>query len=405
MQSRYLRVLILTAFMVSLLATAGFAARRSSLAGNLLIKDRDDVFFMPQSIHDYKRMVTFDFGSNMSTGNGGIVFGNESITFGAFAHKTDFIGAIPTAFGTSGDINTMNAAGSNDFAGILAFPYSPAMNWVDAIIGFGSEEMPWGIRVSLGSASQVSEPVGTPKNENTTTAFNIVGGTTINEDVEISAEFSFASGSIKTPNGANQDEREVSPFHFAASVRKTAAEEDEALQLGYLGAFAFASGTDKMTPFGGTASENDLSGFAFSGSVGPVYMPHERTTVAMYGTFEYMSATSKTSAGETKQSSTTIPGWNIATEVELSSWFQARAGLKSKFMLQSGEMPAAGTPSPGQDKASQHVLEYSWYTGLGITLDNFMLDGYIDPSVITSGTDLLGNSNDLFGMVTATFMF
>jgi hypothetical protein len=160
MQSRYLRILILTAFMVSLLASASFAARRSSLAGNLLIKDRDDIFFMPQNIHDYKRMVTFDFGSNSGIGNGGIVFGNESITFGAFAHKTDFIGAIPNAFSNAGDISILNATGTNNFGGFLTTPYLSAMNWVDAVVGFGSEEMPWGIRASLGSSATKTEPGG-----------------------------------------------------------------------------------------------------------------------------------------------------------------------------------------------------------------------------------------------------
>ena len=404
MQTRLIRVLTLTAFMVSLLATAGFAARRSSLAGNLLIKDRDDVFFMPQTIHDYKRMVTFDFGSNMGVGNGGIVFGNEQITFGAFAHKTDFIGAIPNAFYNSGDANIMNSTGTNSFGGFLTSPYMPAMNWVDAVVGFGSEEMPWGIRASLGSAASKTEPAGGTTSENSTVAFNLVGGTTINEAIEVSAEFSFASATVKTPNGVNQDKEEVSPFHFSAAVRKTATEDSEALQLGYLGAFSFASGTDKMTPFGGTVVETDYSSIDFSASVGPVYMPHERTTVAMYGTFEYMNSTAKSGGAENKSSTITIPGWNIATEVELSSWFQARAGLKSKFMLDSTESPGTSTP-PGQTKTSDRSLVYNWYTGIGITLDNFMLDGYLDPNVITSGTDLLGNNNDMFGMVTATFMF
>ena len=78
-----------------------------------------------------------------------------------------------------------------------------------------------------------------------------------------------------------------------------------------------------------------------------------------------------------------------------------RAGLKSKFMLNSEETPGTG----GQDKSSSRDLVYNWYTGIGITLDNFMLDGYLDPNVITSGTDLLGSNSDMFGMVTATFMF
>ena len=411
MQSRFLRILILSAFMVSLLASAGFAARRSSLAGNLLIKDRDDVFFMPQNIHDYTRMVTFDFGSSMGIGNGGLVFNaGESAVLGVFAHKTDFIGAIPTAFTASGDGSIM-MTGSNDFGGnFLPFnlpgvlstanDYMPPMNWVDVIVGFGSEEMPWGIRASLGSAANKTEPNGGTTNDSNSIAFNVVGGTTINEDVEVSAEFSYASATVEATPGGSKDE--VSPIHFAASIRKTASEEQEALQLGYLGSFYFVTGTDKTTPPSpGTVTETDLSAFGLTLGAGPVYTPHERTTVAMYGTFEYANVSAKSGSSENKYNRITIPGLNIATEVELSSWAQARAGLKSKYMLDSQEMPGTG----GQDKMSERGLVYNWYTGLGITIDNFMLDGYFDPSVITSGTDLLGSSSDLFGMVTATFMF
>jgi hypothetical protein len=380
------------------------------MAGNLLIKDRDDVFFMPQTIHDYNRMVTFDFGSSMGIGNGGLVFGaGESAVLGVFAHKTDFIGAIPTAFAASGDGSIMNSSGSNDFGGnflpftstgVLGSPYMAPMNWVDVIIGFGSEEMPWGIRASLGSAADKSEVAGGSTNDNNSIAFNVVAGTTFNEDVEVSAEFSFASATIEATPGGSKDE--VSPFHFAASVRKTASEEQEALQLGYLGSFYFATGTDKNTPPSpGTVTEADLSAFGITLGAGPVYTPHERTTVAMYGTFEYQNITSKSGSAEDKGSRITIPGVNIATEVELSSWAQARAGLKSKYMLDTLESPGTG----GQDKDTSRGLVYNWYTGVGITIDNFMLDGYFDPSVITSGTDLLGNSSDLFGMVTATFMF
>ena len=129
MPDRYLRILISLALIMLFLTNVGVAARRSSLAGNLLIKDRDDVFFMPQTIRDYQRMVTFDFGGSMRNGNGGMVFGNEKFTLGAFAHKTDFFGAIPNAFYKAGDVAIMNPSGSNDFRDTLVNPFLTPMNW------------------------------------------------------------------------------------------------------------------------------------------------------------------------------------------------------------------------------------------------------------------------------------
>jgi hypothetical protein len=358
------------------------------LAGNLLIKDRDDVFFLPQNIRDYNRMVTFDFGSSMSVGNGGLVFGNDDLTFGVFAHKTDYLGAIPTAFRTVGDFATMNPGGTSfvfDFAGTSLM--SP-MNWVDAIVGFGDDDMPWGVRVSLGSSAVKDDLTAGGTDDNNSTAFNVVGGTTINNEVEVSAEFTYLTATDETTAG----KLETSPIHFAAAVRRTATEEREALSLGYLGAFSFMTGSFD------NGTSTDYSQFAIAGGVGPVYMPHERTTVAMYGTVEY----SYMKVGDDPTATAfTIPGVNIASEVELASWLQARAGLRSQYVLMTDEI----NPNAGATKTTTRTLSYDWYSGIGITIDSFMIDGYFNPSVITTGTDLLGNSSQLFGMVTATFMY
>ena len=72
MPSRLMRLFVLCLFLLSL-ASTGFAARRSSLGGNLLIKDTDDVFFYPHRVAEYNRLVTFDLGTDNSSGSGGIV--------------------------------------------------------------------------------------------------------------------------------------------------------------------------------------------------------------------------------------------------------------------------------------------------------------------------------------------
>jgi hypothetical protein len=72
-----------TVLLLLAMASPSFAARRSSLSGNLLIQDVDDMFFFPQLVSMHKRMVTFDFGTNDGLGSGGMVFGTETFTFGA----------------------------------------------------------------------------------------------------------------------------------------------------------------------------------------------------------------------------------------------------------------------------------------------------------------------------------
>jgi hypothetical protein len=145
MNSRYMRLVILSVLVLSLVATSAFAARRSSLGGNLLIPDTDDIFFFPHHVGDYQRHVTFDFGPSNSFGSGGMIWGSESMTFGAFAHRSNFIGAIPSAFFTVGDIATLGGTGENSFNDLLGnslisgiAPGDVVMNWVDAIVGFSN---------------------------------------------------------------------------------------------------------------------------------------------------------------------------------------------------------------------------------------------------------------------------
>lgn len=398
MLSRFMRLLVLSLILLSL-ASPGFAARRSSLGGNLLIKDMDDIFFLPQRVVDYNRTLTFDYGSSNGLGSGGMIFGNERITFGAFAHRSDFLGAIPNAFMTIGDFDGLSADGQSDLFGtIAAGPPGGAYNWIDVLLGFQGGEIPMGLRLSVGRTQDDVTPGGGTEELSNVTSFDVVFGLSVRE-VELAAEVSFATAKDEI----SPDKTESSPVGFAVMARKTAMEESEDLQLGWLGNFAYVTGGDEVS--GTTTSENNLTGLMFSAGVGPVYMPTERTTVGMYGTFTYERVTDELTAGGTTTKSTltdfVIPGWKIAGEVEIASWLQWRGGLVSRYTI-SQTKDEVGTT---EDKATESGLEYSWHTGVGFTLGDFMLDGYIDPSVVTSGTDLLGDSSDLFGMVTARYSF
>jgi hypothetical protein len=131
----------------------------------------------------------------------------------------------------------------------------------------------------------------------------------------------------------------------------------------------------------------------------------ERTSVAMYGTFEYVRGKRDGGAGaaafENTNTSYVVPGFNCAAEIEIASWLQWRGAVVSRFSIDNTKMESGGTTTEEQLAG----LSFDWHTGVGFTLDNFKLDGYIDPAVVTSGTDLLGDSSDLFGLVTASYSF
>ena len=60
MTSRFVRYLLPCLLLLALASPSSAVSRRSSLAGNLLIPDTDDIFIFPHLVTDHKRMVTFD---------------------------------------------------------------------------------------------------------------------------------------------------------------------------------------------------------------------------------------------------------------------------------------------------------------------------------------------------------
>ncbi|MFQ5600951.1 MAG: hypothetical protein ACE5G2_10425, partial [Candidatus Krumholzibacteriia bacterium] len=375
-------------------------ARRSSLAGNLLIPDRDDIFFFPHEVAEYQRTVTFDLGSSSSVGSGGMIIGNESISLGAFSHRSDFLGAIANAFFTEGDIDNVDDAGSNMFP----TPFGPlfetgpddgALQWFDFVLGWSYRDMPLGLRVSLGRNED--DPVD-PDAQKDVTTVNAVLGLGLN-DIDLSAEISFAQA--ETQDSAMV--REAKPTSFAFGARSVPSGEGEDLSFGWVGVFSFANGGFEARPEGGTFEETNVHQLAVALGAGPVYRPHDRTVVAMYGTFEWMrSETEQPSGDEVTMNRFVVPGWHIAAEIEASSWLQVRAGMRSRLFLNDTENKPVGGEVTQEESIS---LDFRWTAGVGIELGELQIDGFLDPAVITSGSDLFGDSSQVFGLVTASYAF
>jgi len=118
------------------------ADRRSSLAGNILIADQDDIYIYPQLTLDHRNLVSFDYfpgaaltsvlgsGAQNTTGQGGGNFdpGNNGTTNNGTGNNT----AEPTQLG----------ARSEDASGI---PNGPAAMGGSGLLLFGEETFAFGI--------------------------------------------------------------------------------------------------------------------------------------------------------------------------------------------------------------------------------------------------------------------
>ncbi len=192
--------------LVTVSVSSASASRRSSLAGNLLIEDVSDIFFMPHEVVNYVNYVWFDFvtgvsvpdtsspsvaeGLSASSGGGGstdvptgdvtteevttlsglggphlgsagILFGNaqqRNFGFGIALHRSDFQSAHTealsggTVFGAhrNGGIEDSILPRLTGTTGLLA-PIEN-LSWLDVIAGFAlGSNMDLGFRLALGS--------------------------------------------------------------------------------------------------------------------------------------------------------------------------------------------------------------------------------------------------------------
>ena len=60
---------------ISFMISVAHADRRTSLGGNMLIKDRDDTFVYPQLAVKYNRSISMDFGAQAGFGNAMLIAG------------------------------------------------------------------------------------------------------------------------------------------------------------------------------------------------------------------------------------------------------------------------------------------------------------------------------------------
>jgi hypothetical protein len=317
------------------------------------------------------------------------------------------LGAVPDAFLTRGDIDNTPRDGE---IGLPSGVGPNALNWIDILAGWQAGDMPFGVRFSVGR-NNVDPPEtapGDPDVQQDISAFNVIVGARFPQwgATDASLEFTYANATQSTATQTFDN----SPWQITGAVRHTANEESDALVLGWLGMFRYGAGSvDVNSVPATTAFTVDNTLFNVVLGAGPVYKPNDRTNVAMYGTFEYASDKTETPPGNATpdtetHTSTVLPGWNVAAELEAASWLQFRAGLRSQFRFNDDHHEEAGIPVPDQHDKNNELF-YQWSTGVGINFANFQVDGFLDPAVITSGTDLLGNSDTLFGLVTASYHF
>lgn len=460
------RLAVLIGLMVVTIAPTADASRRSSLAGNLLIEDVKDIFFLPHEVTEYVNFVWFDFftgilGSEPEggytgypqimdwtasfLGSGGILFGNAadgSFGIGISTHRSDYQGALEHALGV-GDImgqlfsvafengqSIFNEVG--DFEAGSPAPALNALDWIDVLAGFKvTDDIVLGTRISVGSnmftrADRAGDAEAVLHPGASANSFNFVvsGGFDMGDfDLDTMIELTTASFAAEGYDAAEDDELSDtgSAFGLGIGARAFYALTDS-IDLGGFAAFQTRSRQVNVTR-PDDDQENLESDMMIGLGVGPRYTITDEAIIAAYVMLSVVQTTEDPDGKNNALDDVEflLPGINIAAEWYITEWFTYRAGLASKFTIESEEQQldddTDGTTDSSTDctnadcegeTRSARQVDFYWSTGVGFNaLDgDFNFDAMLNWPVITAGPSILsGHAQDYFAIVTASYSF
>lgn len=375
MRSNTWRAIMLLSLTLVLVSTAmdAQAARRSSLAGNQLINDADDMFAFPQLSMKYKNRVIFDLGQGGDEGSGSITFG-DNMVWQFNTGKGEYQNTASWAWG-----------------GTDRYPYgfgNWGNEWWD--VGFATHlgDTPFGVKVNWQKDCNESYNEGDtePWQDNSTSMMGFQVGATIGE-VELAAEVGFGSYTDNAVTVAPTDINDESSFYFTLLAR--GGFEGGGINWRYIGAFSSGS----IDPKEANVASNSMTGFR--ASIGPVFGTPGEWEVAANMSFDYMKEEYPSWYGDNlKDIETNIyfPSYNMAMEYYLNSWLVARGGVMSMFDTDEDEYESP-TTNPYKDKDS--YFDFYWTLGLGVDKDTWGLDIALEEDNVHSGyLPFNGDSSD-----------
>jgi hypothetical protein len=313
------------------------AARRSGLAGNLLITDPDDMFIFPQHNVTYVSRLIVDMNSDASSGNASLVFGEgESWGLNFSTHRSDFLNGVISGFWGGNDRGLFGPQFSPDLSGPSSqTPHE--LQWFDIGYGWAMGDNLAGVRFSMGLDADNTQTSGGPEIDDEANAITVQGGITFNEDIDVAGEISFGSSDFKDTTPDPDIDLSGGVTQFAAGVR--GFYEMGGFEWGYLGSFGYASGDEDVIV--GVATEEDQESITqFLVGWGPVWNDEaEDWQVAGYVTLENQSLSDEPAGPDNNVDGQffTFPGFRFAAEHRFRGWLWLRGGARSDYFFHTTE--------------------------------------------------------------------
>jgi hypothetical protein len=416
------------------LSPSANADRRSSLGGNLLIEDPDDVLIFPHTALKHTRLYTIDLALNDvgggdldgafgAIGNTGLIIGDESFALGVFAHRSDFVNNLATAFSTFGDIDSLvltggGLVGNPSPVGFpFGEPFSSPLQWVDVVTAFDLGGSPLGVRLSLGHADNSSEAKAGDAvniNDNSATVLNLLVGYGMGDDegfkLDLAAELSFGFQNLTTdPDGDAITEESTSNIPSISLLARGKSNLAKGVDLGFIGLLDFRSASSESNEQpANNVSGTSASTIGLEAGAGPIYHVADRFTISAYATLGFRNigedpeTNSEVQNDEVSTNIITLPQLRISAEFYVFDWLLLRTGAQFVYAFamtsqQAGENNENSTSTAGS--------LYRWVSGVGIDLGDLQINGTLNHDFLLDGPNFIGGGEGMFAMMNLTYDF
>jgi hypothetical protein len=357
---------ILTTAMVGALATTAMAAtpevssaRSAALGGNLFIQDVEDVYTWPQLALDHRGVVQANTDGTAGAGSALVLFGNESMTYGAAVHT-----------GPATSTSTLDA--------FFAMPMG------DNKLGF---------ELTLGLGGETQTPEDGDDTGSTQMDIGLGAGYSMG-NMDIGLQFGMSQ--ITTLGaGSDGDDLTVGGMVVGVGARSISDSVDGV-------AWGWAAGLG-YTSFNFTETDAN-STIQVGAAYGPVFSA-EGATAAVQATLgvqlDSNDGDTDDDVDATGTTTISVPGVQVATEYAVNDWLSLRGSAGYAFEVEMVSNPD-GSSSTGMSNGADG---FTWAAGAGAHWGNLNIDAVLQEGFVVNGPNFIGGGTGLASQVSATYKF
>lgn len=399
----------------TLLVDTAHADRRTSLGGNLLIEDADDIFPFPQRAVQHRNMIRLDYGTG-NAGNGVLTLGTERAAYGIALHRGDLLSPDVVRFDS--ELQWLSGVG-DPFAAVAgadgAFTVAPGAAVVnggatlpatvfDLFYARAMGDNAFGLRLGMGRGIQAIKVDGETERAAQTFIAAQAGYSILPQQgfkLDLSGNVVIGFGNT-TALDAGGDQEDISSGLAirAGLLGRGYYPLNDLVDLGFI---AHASFDNQRIHLDGPDTATNYFNFGVMGGIGPSIHTDTARIAAYAGVRAGVSKDdpdTDTDDDHVNGQSFAVPTVNMAAEVQLLDWLYVRTGAEYNWNLNR-----VATKEPDASERASNG-QFSWRAGLGVAKGGFAFDGVVQNNFLTSGPQFIGgNANGFLAMASLTYKF